>query len=119
MSEDENKTWKNRLERFKTFVDTVRGHKDVKSRVAVIANPEKLTTMSILSKEEAHFIAVSDFLVESKHWGLMFEPMRQFAYSRLEPNISVGGKGREQTIQFVAAINESKALEKLEKKIKE
>lgn len=108
--------YKDRLERFKQFIDTVRGHKDVKSRVAVLANPDNLTTMSILSKEEAHFLSVSHFLTNSPHWGLMFEPMLEFAQSRLEPNISVGGKGRDQTIQFVAAISEAKALQKIEGK---
>lgn len=111
---------KENFEKLKQLVDIARGHKDVKSRVAVLANPENPLTMSILSKEEAHFISVTDFITQSKHWGGMFQPMHEFASSRLSPNISIGGKGREQTIQFVAAMSEAKALQKLEnKKIKE
>ena len=52
-----------RLKQFKDFVDTIKGNKDVKTRVSVLADPENLDTMSILSKGQARTLANTNFLV--------------------------------------------------------
>ena len=105
------------MEKLRELIDVVRGHKDVKSRLSVLTNPENLDTMTVLSKEEAHFLAVTNWLVKVPEWGDMFTPMNEFAQSLREPNISVGGRGRQDSIDFVRAFNEARAIKKLGDKI--
>lgn len=102
-----------KLKKFKEFVDTVKGHKDVKTRVEVLANPENLDTMSILTKSQAKFLANANWLASRPEWGGMFLGLKQYAQSLREPSISINGEGREQTIRFMGAISESKFLSKL------
>jgi hypothetical protein len=103
---------KEQLVNFKEFIDIARGHKDVKTRVEVLANPDNLNTMSNLTKNQARFIANAEFL-DNRSWGSMFEGLKDFAESIREPAISVRGEGREQAIRFMGALNESKLLSKL------
>jgi len=97
-------------EKFKWIVDLAKGRKDIKSRVAVLANPDNLKTMSILKRNEADFVVDAFWL--AKTWGF-FDPMRDYAKEKLEVNISIEGQGREQAIRFVGALSETKLLQKL------
>lgn len=101
-----------KLAQFKEFLDTVKGNKDVKTRVQVLADPDNLDTMSILTKNQARFLANANFL-ETRSWGAMFEGLQNYAQSIREPAISISGEGREQTIRFMGALSESKFLSKL------
>jgi hypothetical protein len=103
------------LDKLRELLDTLRGKKDVKTRLAVLTNPENLDTMSVLSKEQAHFLGETNWLV-NQSWGKMFMPMNELAQSWREPNISINGRGREDSIEFMRAINEAKVLSKLEGK---
>lgn len=103
---------KEQLGLFKEFIDVARGHKDVKTRVEVLANPDNLNTMSVLTKNQARMIANCQYL-EGRSWGTMFEGLKEFAESIREPAISISGEGREQAIRFMGALNESKLLSKL------
>jgi len=87
--------------------------KGVKQRVAVLANPENLKTMSILRPSEAEFVAEAYFLSGVKEWGGIFKGLESLAHEKLQSNISVGGQGREQSIRFVGALSESKIWRKL------
>lgn len=106
------KAFTEELEKFKEFFNIVKGVKDVKSRVQVLADPDNLNTMSILKEGQARALANSEFL-SSCSWGAMFDPLKSFNESIREPSIAVGGKGREQAIQFMGALSESKLLSKL------
>lgn len=100
------------FKRFRDFIDAIKGRKDVKTKLEVLTDPKNLHTMSVLTKEEAHYLATCNWLV-MQSWGAMFLPMKQFAESVLEPNISVGGRGREDSIKFVAALSEARTASKM------
>jgi len=101
------------LERFKQFLNIVKGRKDVKSRVQVLANPENLKTMSILTRSQAEFVAISHWASSVPEWGGMFKGLEDYSNLLMETSISVGGEGREQSIRFMGALSESKVLSKL------
>ena len=110
---------KDGLEKLKELIDIVKGRKDIRHRLEVLTNPRNLDTMSVLSKEEAHFLGVTNWLVKRPKWGLMFMGLNEIAQSMREPNISIGGGGRKDSIEFVRALNEAKILAKIEGKHKE
>lgn len=95
------------------LIREVKGHRDVKTRLQVLTDPDNLNTMSVLTSEEAHFLSVSDWLVERPIWGLMFTGLSDYAKSIREPAISISGRGREDSIRLMGAISESKFLSKL------
>lgn len=97
-------------EAFEWFINVVRGRKDVKSRIAVLANPDNWKSMSILSGGQAEFVSDSHWLFKNEE---CYEPMKDYAQEMLEVSPSVGGQGREQAIRFVGALSESKFLSKL------
>lgn len=107
------------IKKLKELIDAVKGHKDVKTRIAVLSDPENLDTMSVLSREQAGFLSVSNWLADRPHWGLMFQGLKEYAQSLREPSISIGGKGREDAIRFAGALSESKFLSKLGINLKE
>lgn len=107
------------IQKLKELVDTVKGHKDVKTRVDVLADPENLDTMSRLTKAQAHFLGVSNWISDREHWGIMFKGLQEYAQSCRAPSISINGGGREDTIRFMGAISESKFLSKLGINLKE
>lgn len=98
------------MRKFIHFYETIKGKRDVKSRASVMSNPDNLKTMSILTRTEAEFVSESCWLGDT--WGF-FEPLKEYAHEKLETNISIAGKGREQIIQFMGALSESKLLSKL------
>jgi len=95
---------------FEWFINVVRGRKDVKSRVAVLANPDNLESMSILSGSQAEFVQDAEWLAEEEE---CYDPMAKYAVKMMRVSPSIGGKGREQTIQFVGALNEASMLKKM------
>lgn len=106
---------KNPLEKLKQLMDIAKGKKDIKSRLSVLTNPDNLDTMSVLSKAQAHFLGETNWLVKQS-WGKVFTPLNELAQSWREPNISISGQGRKDSIEFVRAINEAKALTKIDGK---
>lgn len=107
---------KDGLEKLKELIDIVKGRKDIKHRLQVLTNPQNLDTMTILTKEEAHFLGVTNWLVKRPKWGLMFTGLNELAQAFREPNISISGGGRKDAIEFVRALNEAKILAKIEGK---
>lgn len=101
------------LQKFKDFFDFIKGRKDVKSRVAVLADPDNLKTMSILTRSQAEFVSEAYWVAGVEEWGGMFNGLRDLAKEKLQSNISIGGEGREQAIRFMGALSESKILSKL------
>jgi len=101
------------LELFYDFIDHMKGRKDVKSRVAVLADPDKPETMSILSPSECRFVTESLWASERPQWHGIFNGLGALAIKKLYVNISKRGEGREQSIRFMGALSESKLLSKL------
>lgn len=95
---------------FEWFINVVRGRKDVKGRVAVLANPDNWKSMSILSGSQAEFVQDAHWLAKNAK---CYRPMQEYAQEMLEVSPSIGGQGREQAIRFVGALSESKFLTKL------
>lgn len=96
---------------FEWFYNLIKGRKDVKSRVAVIANPENPQSMSILTKSQAEFVQNSFWLAEE--WPDIYGPMKDYAIQLLKTAPSIGGKRVEQVIGFMGAIGGAEVLKKL------
>lgn len=101
------------MEKFFKFIDRLRGRRDVKTRVQVIADPDNLKSMSVLSHGEAEFVADSYFLSGVEEWGGIFEGFEDLANEIMQVSPSKKGLGREQTIRFVGALSATKILSKL------
>lgn len=101
------------MEKFFEFIDRLKGRKDVKSRVEVIANPENLKTMSILSRGQVEFCAVAGWASSVPEWGGLFTGLNDYAEELKAHSISFKGMGREQAIRFMASLSETKLLSKL------
>ena len=95
---------------FEWFISTVKGRKDVKSRVAVLASPDNVKSMSILTTGQAEFVQDAFWLAKQEP---CYTPLRDYAEEMMQVSPSKGGLGREQTIRFVGALSESKILSKL------
>lgn len=101
------------MEQFRKFIDAVRGRRDIKSKVSVITDPENLDTMSILTQGQVEFCSIAKWIAGVEEWGGIFEGLDGYATSMKAHSISKRGKGREQAIQYVASLSESKILSKL------
>ena len=88
----------------------VRGKIDIKSRLMLLANPENIKTSSILSPNQVEFVAGSHY--DAKYFEI-FEPLKDYSVEFAETAISKRGIGREQSIRFVGAMQESKLLTKM------
>lgn len=95
------------VNRLKKVLDAIRGTQNVKSRLEVMTDPPELEMMSVLSQNEARFISITNFITQNNNWGEMFEPMSAYATCMLKPNVSIDGRGRNDTIALAAAIMES------------
>lgn len=107
-----NEKIKQSIELFKELVDAVKGRRNVKQRLSVLSDPENKDAMSVLSKGEAGLLSAANFLASSSNWGLMFKPLQSYAQSIRDPNVSIGGRGRDDVIRFMQAMNEAKAATK-------
>lgn len=104
---------KKKIELLGDLIRELKGQKDVKARIDVLANPENLDTMSVLTKAQTQLVATGNFLVTRPRWGRIFQGLADYAHSIEAPSISVNGRGREDAIRFMASINEAKLLNKL------
>lgn len=96
--------------KFEWFYNLIKGRKDVKSRVAVLANPDNPQSMSILTKSQAEFVQDA-FWLESQE--KCYRPLKDYAEQLLVTAPSIKGQRVEQVIRFVGAMNEPKILSKL------
>lgn len=101
------------MRKFIHFYEVVKGKRDVKSRVQVMADPDNLKTMTILSHSQAEFVSIAYWVSEIKEYGDMWSGLKDYATLLMETNCSVGRKRAEQVIQFMGALSESKLLSKL------
>ena len=91
-------------------MNTVRGKRDIKSRVAVLANPENWKSMSNLTPSQAEFVQDAFWLAKNES---CYKPMEDYAQELMEVSPSKGGLGREQSIRLMGALSESKFFSKL------
>lgn len=98
---------------FTDFYDRIKGRKDIKTRVDVLANPDNPKSMSVLTSGQANFVSTAYFSARNPTWGECFKPMEFHAEEIMDVSPSKGGLGREQSIRFVAAWSEAKLLSKL------
>ena len=99
------------LQKFKEFLDVVRGKEDPKSRVKLMLDPDKIQTSTRLSGSEIDM--VTDAYWAWKQWPKAFQPLKDFVDEYCLTKISEGGKGREEAISIVAALEQSKLFKQI------
>jgi len=82
----------------------------MKSRLMLLLDPDKVETSTRLSRSQVQFVALS--YSASEQWPF-FQPLADFAEHLCLTNISLEGKGREESIRFAGALAESKLLQKM------
>ena len=97
-------------ERMEKLIAIARGRVDMKSRLMLLLDPDKIQTSTRLSRSQVQFVALSYSAAEQ--WPF-FEPLKDFAEHLCLTNISLEGKGREESIRFAGALAESKLLQKM------
>lgn len=97
------------LNKFERFLNIIRGKSDVKSRIRLLLDPDKVETSTYLTKAEVDFVSTALFVAEEFP---MFEPLGDYAIQYSLVKISEQGHGVESVIRFTSAINESKLLSK-------
>jgi hypothetical protein len=98
------------LKKFARIVDIFRGKVNIKSRLAPLLNPENLQTSSRLNNNQVKFVADAFWLASAYS---EFEPLKDYALEVAKTNISLDGKGREEAISFMGAIEQSKVFQAL------
>ncbi len=107
-------TFEKSLDKFKLFIDAIRGRRDVKQRVAVLADPTNLLTMSNLRPAQADFVNVAYWASdENRGWGDMWRGLRDYATLMMQTACSIRGERAEQVIRLAGALSEAKLLSKL------
>jgi len=96
--------------RFEKLLSVLRGRVDIKSRLNLLLDPEKIETSTRLSRGQVQFVSLA--YSASEKWDFL-EPLKQYAEHFCLSNISLEGKGREEAIRFTGALAESKLLQKL------
>ncbi len=93
------------LLKFKKFLDIIRGKVDVRSRLDAILNPTRMETSSRLSEDQVDFVTSANWF--AKTWPQLYTPLKDYADELMPTTISLNGKGREEAIKFVGAIEQS------------
>lgn len=107
MAKEEFENFTNRLEK---IIAIARGRVDMKSRLMLLLDPDKVETSTRLTRSQVQFVALSYSAVEQ--WEF-FKPLADYATHLCLTNISLEGKGREESIRFAGALAESKLLQKM------
>ena len=107
---------------FKEWLEALTGKKDLKSKVDVLASPDNLKSMSVLSDHAYRFVVIANYVSEVEEWGEktetgellgMFDGLRDYARQIMKASPSKAGLGREQVIRFMGAVEESKLVKGL------
>lgn len=94
-------------------LQALRGKKPLRSKVAILANPDDPQSMSILTRGEARFVSMAYYSNSVEEWGGIFQGLQDRADSIMRVSPSISGQGREQVIRFVGALTESKLFKEL------
>lgn len=106
-SEEEFEKHSNRIEK---AISIIRGRIDLKSRLSMLLNPDKVQTTTELTKSQVRFTALS--FSAAQEWKFM-RPLKDYATHLCLANISLNRKGVESAIRFTGALAESKLLQRL------
>jgi len=97
-------------ERFEKMYAILRGRVDMKSRLMLLLDPDKVETSTRLSRSQVQFVSLAYSAYEQ--WDFL-KPLADYANHLCLANISLEGKGREESIRFAGALAESKLLQKM------
>jgi hypothetical protein len=94
------------------FLDTIRGVKDVKTRLSPLMEPEgtSIETSARLTPLESQ--AVAEIHTSASFFDF-FSPLKVFAEHRCLTSISIDGKGREEAIGLMGAYGGAEMLKSL------
>lgn len=94
-------------------LQALRGKKPLRSKVAILANPDDPQSMSILTRGEARFVSMAYYANSVEEWGGIFKGLQDRADAIMRVSPSITGVGREQVIRLVGALTESKLFKEL------
>jgi len=97
------KGFKENLAKLKTFLDTIKGKSDIKTRLKEILDPDNIQTSSILTKRQVEFVADCYFAGKTFE---EFEGLKTFAGDVALTSISKDGKGQINAINLMRATKE-------------
>lgn len=89
------------------------GKKPIETKVTILANPKNPLSMSVLSKGQAKFVQLAEFMNGVPEWGGHFEGLKEYSDKMLAVSPSIDGLGREQVIRLIGALGETKLLQHL------
>lgn len=107
---------------FKEWLESLTGKKDIKSKVDVLASPDNLKSMSVLTDHSYRFVVIANYVGGVEEWGEkdelgkfrgMFDGLKDYATEIMGASPSKAGLGREQVIRFMGAVEESKLVKGL------
>lgn len=88
------------LNKFKQFLDIIRGKVDIREKFSFLFQPSNIKTASRLTVSQAEFVADSYFV--SKHFP-EFNPLLDLANEVAETAVSIKGQRIEEAIKFQQA----------------
>jgi len=94
-------------------LQALRGKKPLRSKVAILADPDNPQSMSILTRAQAKFVAMAKYSNSVDEWGGLFQGLEDYADEVMRTSPSIVGLGREQVIRLVGALQESKLLREI------
>lgn len=94
-------------------LQALRGKKPLRSKVAILADPDNPQSMSILTRGQAKFVAMAKYSNSVAEWGGLFQGLEDYANEVMKTSPSISGEGREQVIRLVGALQESKLLREI------
>jgi hypothetical protein len=97
------KKFKEKLQRFKLFLDVVKGKEDIRQKLSFLFQPSNIKTASRLNISQVQFVTDAYTLAE---FYPEFIPLRELADNLMESMISHKGLGREEAIKFQQASRE-------------
>ena len=103
--------WKQKLAKFKEFLNVVQGKVDIRRRLDAILNPENIQTSTRLSHAEIDFVVDAYWLANT--YPTLFMPLKDFANELMYTKISDQGLGRQEAIQFISAQESGKLLKEI------
>lgn len=103
--------WKQKLTKFKEFLNVVQGKVDIRRRLDAILNPENIQTSTRLSHAEIDFVVDAYWLANT--YPTLFMPLKDFANELMYTKISDQGLGRQEAIQFISAQESGKLLKEI------
>ena len=101
--------FKEGLDRLEKVLQVAKGRIDIKSRLSLLLNPDLPQTTTYLTKAQAHFVTTAHFV--GKEFPV-FQPLSDYAREMELSLISVEGRGVENSVRLIQALELQKIMEK-------